>query len=253
MFWKNKKRESVCNLSVAQADNQKDETVSQETVSVIAHQLRAPLSAIRLTHQLLLENTQMNLTAKQLHLIQQAELCADRMVLLTDTLLAPEQLKSYLTEVALTKGIIEDTLQEVVDEMGARIEHKELQVYMDLSPQRESILYDEVKMYDVFVNLLDNAIKYTPAKGAINVATSYTDSHIQIAIADTGVGIPDICISKIFQKFQQVENSNVNNSEGVGLGLYIAKVIIEQHNGTLQYTHNDPTGSVFTTVLPRVL
>jgi len=111
---------------------------------------------------------------------------------------------------------------------------------------------DESLLTRMLLNLLDNAIKYTPAGGRITIASSSTTSEAQIAVTDNGPGIPEEFHTRIFERFFRADQarSRTNSAGGAGLGLSIAKWIAEAHRGTLNLTRSDTRGTVFTVTLP---
>jgi two-component system phosphate regulon sensor histidine kinase PhoR len=100
------------------------------------------------------------------------------------------------------------------------------------------------------LNLLDNAVKFTPESGRIWVQSSLHGEYAAIEVSDTGVGIPADAIPHIFERFYQVDGSRPNPAQGVGLGLAIAKWIVEAHKGTIQVQSTVGTGTRFTVLLP---
>jgi heavy metal sensor kinase len=121
------------------------------------------------------------------------------------------------------------------------------------SPVELPIVADESLVRRMLLNLLDNAIKYTPTGGAVTVATSAAPDAVGITVADNGPGVPAELQSRIFERFFRGNQARTrsNSGAGAGLGLSIAKWIAEAHHGSLELTRSDATGSVFTARLPR--
>ena len=105
----------------------------------------------------------------------------------------------------------------------------------------------------MLLNLLDNAIKYTPSGGAVTVSISTVSDAAEITVTDNGPGIPPEFQSRVFERFFRADQARTraNSGSGAGLGLSIAKWIAEAHHGTLELTRSDSTGSVFTARIPR--
>lgn len=107
---------------------------------------------------------------------------------------------------------------------------------------------DENQLKTLFVNIIDNAIKYTPPKGEIRVNTKRDKSLVRIAVEDAGIGIPPDEVTRIFDRFYRSDKSR--NSLGFGLGLSISKSIVEAHGGTISVKSRPGEGTVFTVMLP---
>ncbi len=221
-----------------------------EVVSVIAHQLRSPLSTIRLAHQTLLENEQMNLTVEQIHLLQQAEKRATRIYDLINQLLELETRSGVGAPVALRLGSIESLLQDLLAQVSIEIKNKSLELHKLFADNRRPVPFDARVLSDAIVNIIDNAISYTPENGTITIATSYSESEALIKISDTGVGVPKDKVSSLFRKYNRFDNTGDSHADGLGLGLYIAKRAVESHRGTISYEDTKPHGATFCIRLP---
>ncbi|MDQ3252722.1 MAG: HAMP domain-containing histidine kinase, partial [Acidobacteriota bacterium] len=114
---------------------------------------------------------------------------------------------------------------------------------------------DEGLLRQMLLNLLDNAIRYTPAGGHVRVSLTHSDSICEISIADSGTGIPPEAQTRIFERFYRADESRARASfdggSGAGLGLAIARWIAEAHDGRLELRHSDESGSIFVTSLPK--
>lgn len=110
---------------------------------------------------------------------------------------------------------------------------------------------DPSLMVQVITNLLDNAVKYSPAGSRIVIALKACGDTAQVQISDNGPGIPDAEKSKIFEKFYRGGNRIADNRRSLGLGLYLCKAITEAHGGSITVADNSPTGAVFTVTLPK--
>jgi signal transduction histidine kinase len=112
------------------------------------------------------------------------------------------------------------------------------------------IVGDRMRLRQLFLNLIDNAIKYTPAGGTVTLAMERQDGAVVFRITDTGIGIPAEDVAKIFDRFYRVDKARSREMGGTGLGLSIAKWIVELHRGTITVTSEPQKGSVFTVRLP---
>lgn len=181
-----------------------------------------------------------------------------------------EVLKSSLEEIRRISSIVENllllarvedretgldvrefNLQRVLQEAvaGMEILAREKSLALSLSPDGAIMLRgDEQKLKQVFLNLLDNAIKYTPPHGSVSVSASTTAESVRITVQDTGIGIPPAELAHIFDRFYRVDKAR--SSSGFGLGLSIAKSIVEAHRGTISAESSLNRGATFTVFLP---
>jgi two-component system phosphate regulon sensor histidine kinase PhoR len=109
---------------------------------------------------------------------------------------------------------------------------------------------DSTLLRELFLNLIDNAIRYTPAGGCIKLSLKLEHQHAAVSIQDTGIGIPDEEKPHLFERFYRVDKSRSRKDGGAGLGLSICKSIVELHNGTIQFESNVGGGSTFSITLP---
>lgn len=230
-----------------------DKSSTDDTISVLVHQLRSSLATVRLAHQALLDDREGNLTDRQRHLLRQAQHRTNRMLYLTDDLLEPDTHAQSVFAVDQRLGSVEKLLDETMEEFAARFADKQLKVTRQYGEKPVQVPFDHEKLLDAVRNLLDNAVKYTPEGGCIIVETSYEPEVMHITIKDTGIGVDEKSASQLFTKFTRMDNARFIDQTGLGLGLYIVRRIIEAHGGTLEYRRNEPKGSQFIITLPLSL
>ena len=136
---------------------------------------------------------------------------------------------------------------EVIEEMQHTTKQHKIKLHLADIP---NVYGDKHRLRQVLVNLLTNAIKYSPGSKRINVVTTRSGNSITISVQDFGVGIPKDVQSKIFTRFYRVQNKNLNTYPGLGLGLYIVADIIERHGGSMEVTSIEGKGSIFCVTLP---
>jgi signal transduction histidine kinase len=164
----------------------------------------------------------------------------DRSRIATDTLRLDRQSISLVTVV-----------RGAIDQMHEKIESAGLDLYVAISKDEVPILGDSVRLQQVFTNLLSNAVKFTPKGGHVSVVAAVNEGHAQVSITDTGSGITAEFLPRVFDAFRQDRRTLQHSSSGLGLGLSIAKHIIERHGGTITATSEGRgRGSVFTVLLP---
>ena len=120
-----------------------------------------------------------------------------------------------------------------------------------LKAEHESISADADKLSQVFINLLSNALKYSNAGGAVTVTTRSSASSLTITVSDTGIGIAGEDLPNIFERFYRTDKSRARTTGGSGIGLTIAKAIVEAHHGQITAQSEPGRGSEFTVTLPR--
>jgi two-component system, OmpR family, phosphate regulon sensor histidine kinase PhoR len=146
-------------------------------------------------------------------------------------------------------------ISELVDTAAARLQNQATQSGIDLFVHTpESPVFADVapeRITQVLINLIGNAIAYTPAPGRIDVSVLDADEEVTVEVADTGIGIPKADIPRIFERFYRVDKDRSRNTGGTGLGLAIVKHILEAHRGTIKVTSEVGRGSTFSFTLPK--
>jgi signal transduction histidine kinase len=142
--------------------------------------------------------------------------------------------------------IVNETIKEILPKAKAR----NIQVIVNRKEDMPMAIGDEEKMRLVVENLLDNAVKYTNSGGKVAINIVKKKNYIEFEIKDNGVGIPEEQINRVFEKFFRSDNASRYQTEGTGLGLYIAKNIVEQTGGKIWFKSIENVGSVFSFSLP---
>lgn len=225
--------------------------IKSQFVSVAAHQLRTPLAGIKWTLYSLLEERSGKLNTQQKKFAGDAYKATLRLIELINDLLDVARLEEGRFGFKMKK---QDFLS-VVERSYHRFEQiaKEKGITFSLHMPKEKIPeleFDEEKITIALENFLDNALKYTPPGGKVTVNVSKGESEISCAVADTGIGIPEEQLGKVFTKFFRAENAQLTQTSGTGVGLYVAKNIIEHHKGAVFFTTKENKGSTFIFTLP---
>lgn len=227
-----------------------DKTKS-EFVSVAAHQLRTPLTALRWSYHALLDGDMGPLTEEQKKIMRDGFHATLQMIALINDLLNVARIEEgrFGFEFAL------QPLEKVIAASLTRFEkvaHEKAIVllYQPASEKFPPAFLDAEKMGIVIDNLMDNALKYTPPGGLVTVRVFNDISQIRVEVEDTGIGIPKDQIYRMFTKFFRTSNAMLFQTSGNGLGLYVAKNIVETHGGTLTVESTEGKGSTFTFTLP---
>ncbi len=225
------------------------EKIKSEFVSVAAHQLRTPLSGIKWTLLTIMEEVE-DLPEDHMGFVEKAYQANERMVRLVNDLLNVSRIEEgrymYDPEEADILELIEpiiETTKEKTKEKGLKFEV--------VKPQKEipKMKVDKEKIGIIVQNFLDNAIKYSK-KGKITLKIERLKEKIKVSVKDTGVGIPKEHQERMFSKFFRAANVQRMETEGSGLGLFIAKNIVEAHGGEIGFSSKEGKGSTFFFTLP---
>ncbi|MES2749509.1 MAG: HAMP domain-containing sensor histidine kinase [Patescibacteria group bacterium] len=222
------------------------DTQKSEFISIAAHQIRTPLSALRWSQQMLLDGDLGELNPRQRDVVSLAQQSTVRLVKLVNNLLEVEHLELQ-TELKPALPInINVLVKESCDEFINKATEHNVRVLVDLAPTPAIVLADASSVKDVLVNIIDNAIKYTLAGGTVTVRVKVVDESVIVTVEDTGIGIPIAHEDKIFKRFSRAENAKKVDADGYGLGLYIVSKIMDSLGGTVRFESREGLGSTFT-------
>lgn len=224
-------------------DQQKDDFLDS-----VAHELRTPITAIRATSEILLDDDEMPLEIKT-EFLENIISEVDRLTEIINDILYLDKLEAGTLPLQISENNILETYQKALKPLKQLMEQKKLH-HTEINLLDDEILnYDEMKMIQVFQNILGNAVKFTPEQGIIQVKFRKKEDQIRISIFNTGKNIPEEDLEFIFDKFYQSKNQNIRKPMGSGLGLAICKKIITAHQGKIA-AKNKETGVVFEINLP---
>jgi|GEM_PF-1031899 len=218
-------------------------------ISIVSHELRTPLAAIRTSSELLKDNAcPSHIQNEMLELIIRN---VDRQTRMVTDLLDVSRLDSDGMRFNKGKISINELIDLSVSEVSLLAKDKDISIDINIETNKKEIVSDKDRLTQVFVNLLTNAIKFTPIKGHIDIQVmSVNDTCIKVNIIDNGIGIPKDKIDTIFEKFYQVDHTSTRKVGGTGLGLSIARGIIEGLGGEIWVESEEKKGSKFTFTIP---
>ena len=223
-----------------------------EFVFVASHQLRTPISAIRWETELLLTKRSVGLNAQQKESIERIEVLSNRMTRLVADLLDVARIDQGKLMLRTNRIDSLPIIQEVLKSLEPMIKEKNLRIIFNQDQKIAPIVGDPGKIKLVFENLISNAVKYTLNHGKIEIKVERVKCFLVFSIIDNGVGIPENQQELVFDKFFRSDNVVKYQTEGTGLGLYIAKNIVEQSGGKLWFKSKEDVGSIFSFSLPVV-
>jgi signal transduction histidine kinase len=191
------------------------------------------------------------ITSKQQDLVQRSERRVSTLLAMVNDLLdlaagKMEQLRGEKKEIVLN-----DTIAKVAELLQTRAEEKGLKFEVDIAKEPLVLVGFEAGLERVLMNLISNAVKYTSAGGSVTVRAWSEDNQIRVEVSDTGIGIPEEALPRIFEEFYRAKNAKAIEMEGTGLGLAIAKDVVEQHGGQISVESVEGEGSTFSVTLPQ--
>lgn len=224
------------------------ERMKQEVVAMVSHDLRSPLTTIRHVLEMLDEGMVGSLPEEAARLVKVADHKAAVMLSLINDLLDIEKGKAGMLELDMEEINLKEFFDECVQTvLGLAAERK---VSIDARPTSLKIIADRQRLTRAIVNLLSNALKYSPAGGTVLLSATPGAQYITIQVADHGRGIPAHKLASVFERFEQVQSSDAREQRGTGLGLTICKTFIELHGGTIEVESEVGKGSIFKCKLP---
>jgi PAS domain S-box-containing protein len=232
--------------SLAEADKRKD-----EFLAMLAHELRNPLSPISSAAQLFA------LPAISPERVQQASKVITRqvnhMTELIDDLLDVSRVRGGLITLQMEAIGVTSVLNSAIEQVRSLIDSRSQQLTVHVEPCIPPVLGDHTRLVQVLANLINNASKYSPQEGKISIAVRTFDSKIAIAVSDSGVGISANLLPRVFDLFAQAERTSDRSQGGLGLGLAIAKSIVELHGGSVTAQSDGlGAGSTFEIFIPAL-
>jgi PAS domain S-box-containing protein len=226
------------------------ERLKSDFISTVSHELRTPLTSIKGYVDLVLAGDVGPLTPEQKEFLTIVSQNTTRLTELINDLLEIERLESGRIEFEFAELDLAEVLENVARSLHVNAEQKGLEFLTEI-PSGLKVRGDRERLAQVFLNLLSNAIKYTPA-GTVELRAHQEDDAVVVEVRDTGIGISESDLQKLFQKFFRSDNPYVRKVGGTGLGLSIAKAIVERHGGTITVTSQLGQGSTFTVRLPAL-
>jgi PAS domain S-box-containing protein len=222
-----------------------------EFVSIAAHQLRTPLSAIKWALRMLLDGDVGELSEEQIKFLEKGYKSNERMIGLINDLLNVARIEEGRFLYNLTFQSLEEIIEKTIATLDELIKVKKLKlVFTKPKSSLPKLKVDGEKIGLVVQNLLDNAIRFNKPGGKVTVAVKCDKMNIEVMIKDTGVGIPSFQQNRIFDKFFRADNAIKSETEGTGLGLFICKNIIEAHGGKIWFESKERQGTTFWFTLP---
>jgi len=224
------------------------ESMRQEFISNVSHEIQSPLTSIR-GFAKALENDELTIEERH-HYLSIIEDESMRLSRVTEDLLKMTSLESDPSQFEPKPYRLDKQLRSLI--LVCEPQWSEKSIQMDVSLDEVEITADEDLLSQVWINLLHNAIKFTPQAGSIKVTLSPRDHYAEVRISDTGIGISEEDRERIFERFYKADRSRTRSNGGSGLGLSIVKKIVELHKGTIKVESEPDKGTTFIVSLPQV-
>ena len=219
-------------------------------VGVVSHELRTPLTSILSLSENLVGEVAGPLNEKQQHYASRIQANADRLRRMLNELLNLSKLDAGKMELRPMALSLQELLVDLVEAFQPLAHRKSIIMDVGAMESMPKVRADRDKLYEVLANLLENAIKFTPAGGSVRISAQVLDDrHIKMNVSDTGCGISEEHLPRIFDKFYRVQQES-GHATGSGLGLAIAKGLVELHGGTLAVESAPGKGTQFYFTLP---
>lgn len=215
-------------------------------ISDISHQTKTPMANIKLYSELLSE--QLEEDGMEAELLGQIQAQAQKLEFLIQALTKLSRLETNILEVVPVKSRVKPLLESAVEEIRKKAEKKEIQIKIEMDFEAEAV-FDRKWTEEALYNLLDNAVKYSPAGSEVLISTKLYEMWCVIAVSDRGRGISEEEIPKIFGRFYRAKE--VQQEEGVGIGLYLVREILQKEGGFIKVNSEVGKGSTFLCYLPR--
>ncbi len=248
-------------LIKASEELKKLDEMKSNFISIAAHELRTPLTSIKNAVDLILTKKTGEISGHQEQFLLMAQRNINRLADLVGDLLNISKIESGKFELLWAKIDLKQLIESVLITLRPLADKKSLPLHLNYSAEVPAIGADAGKIEQVLINLVNNSIKFTPARGVITIDVHQMENvpdrsdgvrgYVEISVADTGIGIPEEHRMHLFEKFYQVEGAlSQNERGGTGLGLAISKGIIEAHGGKIWFASNEGQGSKFNFTLP---
>ena len=247
----NKVEERTRELTLALEEVKKISQRKTDFISSVSHELRTPLTSIKGYASILLAEKLGKLPEEVRIRLDKINRHSDELTHLVNDLLDISRIEAGKVTMKQEAGDLKGIVDKVLDLLSLQLKEKQLDVSIDILGNANKIFVDRSQIERVFINIIGNAIKFTPQKGKIGIRSLKTDQQIQVDIMDSGCGIPEDALETIFEEFYRVDNPINQQVKGTGLGLTLVKHIIEAHKGKIWAKSKVGAGSTFSFTLPQ--
>ncbi|NLG29355.1 MAG: GAF domain-containing protein [Chloroflexi bacterium] len=227
--------------------------IKSDFLSVVSHELRTPLHSIKGFVDIILMGKTGEINELQRDFLTTVKEATTNLQRLINDLLEFSRMEAGQIKLKPEMISLYDAAQAVVEQLAPLAQEGQLTLSNAVAPDIAQVEADRARIEQVITNLVSNAIKFTPAGGAVTVTADDLGEQVRVAVADTGIGIAEDELPRVFQRFYQVDGSATRSYRGTGLGLTICKFIVEYHSGRIWAESTVGRGSTFYFALPKTL
>lgn len=226
------------------------EKLRQDFLAMVSHDLRTPLTSIRLFLQMTAMGNYGEMTAGGQRAIARAESSTELLISIVNDLLEAEKIESGDLKLEVAQTTTARTVERAIAASQGAASAGEVTLEPEVT--NDAYLADEDRVVQVLINLITNAIKYSPKGSVVTVLAGLEGARILFRIRDRGVGVPKHLQSAIFERYRQLDQPKDTKKRGVGLGLAICKTLVELHKGTIWVESEEGKGSTFCVAIPLI-
>ena len=212
-------------------------------ISTVSHELRTPLTSIMGFADTLLSSGEKLSAEQKTKFLQIIKEQSKRLINMVENLLVVSKIQDSDENLVYKSVCANDLITKILPLF--KIQYQTHDILIELKSNLPEILIDTDKFQQIMVNLIENAVKYSPENTDILIKTYFDDKNVYIEVADFGIGISDEHKTKIFEKFERLDTPLTRKTQGSGLGLYIVKNTVEKMDGKIEVVNNEPKGSRF--------
>jgi signal transduction histidine kinase len=220
----------------------------RDLVANVSHELKTPITAIRAHLENLLDGVEEPDPATLGVMLAQVE----RLGRLVDQLLDLSRLESGEVPLRIEALPLQSLVDDLISEIDMALPGRGVQVRNDVPVDLPALSADPERVHQVLFNLVDNAVRFTPSGGSVTVSARRRNGSVEVAVSDTGAGIPREHLPRLFERFYRADPARARGDGGTGIGLAIARSVVEAHGGQIRAESQPGRGSVFTFDLPSV-
>jgi signal transduction histidine kinase len=242
--------ESNRELNEANAKLRELSELKEEFLALTTHDLRSPLTVISGVINFFTSGRLGDLTPEQKNMVSMMERNTQNLIELVNDLLDASKLESGTMRLDFASIELGGLIAELREQMLPMAREKEIALEAALPDDLPPLRADRAKLRRVLVNLLSNALKFTPRGGRIEVGAARDGELVRVSVADTGVGIPPEDLARLFDKYEQARSRATRSEKGTGLGLYITRQLVELHGGRINVESEVGHGSTFSFTIP---
>ncbi len=226
------------------------DAAKDEFVSMASHQLRTPLTSVKGYISMMLEGDAGRVTKLQKQFLREALTSSERMVHLINDFLNVSRVQTGRFLIEPHQANLSKIVKQEVKALETTAEARDMRLQLEVPPKAVNIDIDEGKIRQVIMNFIDNALFYSKPDTDIRVTLRVFPHEVKLEVTDHGIGVPHNQQSQLFRKFFRADNARMQRPDGTGVGLYLAKMVIDGHGGRLLFSSKENVGSTFGFTLP---